>query len=122
MFIKKNFVLILLLFCTIFVISNQLIVNAYPLRVHVQQEVAASMTGAYFSITNDQEDLVNNSSLFITKEMWLAFSSTDWIEVGTVRGIIDNPDEGYIDWHGHFMAWNYGSTYRERNTIIPLIV
>lgn len=89
--------------------------NAYPLKLHLQQEVSAAMTGAYFSITNDQEDLVNNSSLYITKEMWVAFGSEEWIEVGTVRGVIENPDLGYIDWNGHFMAWNLGATYRERN-------
>lgn len=115
MVIGRNTIFKLLLLCAAFVIFQQSTANAYPESVHLQQEVTSSITGAYFSITNDQEDLVNNSSLFITKEMWLAFSSTDWIEVGTVRGVIDNPDIGFIDWNGHFMAWNYDSTYRERN-------
>lgn len=96
--------------------------NAASINPHayVQAYIQPSggLSGVYMSITNDQEDLSHvGGSSFINKEMWMAFSNSQWIEAGTTRGPIDS-SSGYIsDWHGHFMAWNDDSTndYHERN-------
>lgn len=108
---------VILLAITLIAITNVPIANAYPVYPHeyVQKEVDKPMTGAYTSITKDQDDLSNVYGQFINKEMWMAFSNNQWIETGTTRGPINASDYTINDWHGHFMAWGNNGNYGERD-------